>query len=155
MTVARRAITDMRQGGFPAAGGGSSFEERDQVWAVFDRNSHPTFEQAVAKCRQAGVRTACSNPCFELWLVLHLEEYDRPATSGEVQRRLHELFPAFHHKRSPGPEFYGLLTGLESAQIRARRQLGSRQAEDRPFGNPSTTVACLTAAIHKAQKDAL
>lgn len=43
-----------------------SFEKQDQVWAVFDRDDHPEFEQAVLMCKQSGVRVARSNPCFEL-----------------------------------------------------------------------------------------
>ena len=33
-----------------------SYEENDQVWAVFDRDDHPRFEEAVANCETANVR---------------------------------------------------------------------------------------------------
>ena len=56
----------------------NSFEENDEVWAVFDRDEHPNFDQAIDRCRRAGVRVARSNPCFELWLILHEKDYDRP-----------------------------------------------------------------------------
>ena len=36
----------------------NSFEENDQVWAVFDRDQHPRFNDAVALCEQAGVHVA-------------------------------------------------------------------------------------------------
>ena len=79
----------------------SSFEESDQVWAVFDRDQHATYAAALDRCRTTGVRVASSDPCFELWLVLHFAMYDRPAASAEVQRQLHRLFPAYHHDKMP------------------------------------------------------
>lgn len=152
LTVAQRAINDPLRG-TPWASA-SSFEEQDQVWAVFDRNSHLAFAPALSACRHAGVRTAHSDPCFELWLVLHLEHYDRPAASIDVQRRLRLLYPAYDHQRTPGPEFLHLLKGLECAESRAQHQLRRRLKEDRPCGNPSTTVGCLTRAIGNAQRRA-
>ena len=44
-----------------------SFEENDQVWAVFDRDEHPRFDEAIALCDGHGVLVGRSNPCFELW----------------------------------------------------------------------------------------
>ena len=55
-----------------------SFEEADEVWAVFDRDEHPRFNEAVAFCESNGVGVARSNPCFELWLILHERDHDRP-----------------------------------------------------------------------------
>ena len=43
----------------------SSFEEADQVWAVFDRDEHPRYNEAVTLCEQTGIHVARSNPCFE------------------------------------------------------------------------------------------
>ncbi len=41
-------------------------------------------------CRQAGFRTAISNPCFELWLLLHFEDPKLPpdCKCSEIGRRL-------------------------------------------------------------------
>ena len=135
-------------------GGMSSYEEADQVWAVFDRNGHPHFREAAAKCRDNQVLVAQSNPCFELWLVLHSKAYDRPANSSEVQARLHKLLPEYDHARSPDPNFDRLVAEVEAAEQRAARQLRRRRDEGQPFGNPSTMVVCLTHAIREAHKRA-
>ena len=132
----------------------SSFEERDQVWAVFDRDQHATYAAALDRCRTIGVRVASSDPCFELWLVLHFAMYDRPAASAEVQRQLHRLFPAYHHDKMPDPDFCDLLETLDNAEARARRQLLARRDEKTPFGHPSTTMVCLISAIREAQSQA-
>lgn len=49
--------------------------EVDQVWCLFDvewPRNHPDLPEARAKAEGSGVRLAISNPCFELWLALHL-----------------------------------------------------------------------------------
>ena len=61
-----------------------SFEENDQVWAVFDRDEHPRFDEAVALCERHGVHVGRSNPCFELWLILHEQDYDRAEDRHEM-----------------------------------------------------------------------
>lgn len=132
----------------------SSFGKADQVWAVFDRNGHPHFNEAVAMCRDNHVLVAQSNPCFELWLVLHLEGYDKPASSGDLQARLHELFPEYDHEKSPNPNFDGFMEKMGSAETRASRQLQHRRKEGNPLDNPSTTVVCLTLAIREAHNKA-
>ena len=149
--VARKAIEHHRKS---RRGRRSSFEETDQVWAVFDRDKHTTFAAALNDCRTAGVRVASSNPCFELWLVLHFVPYDKPAASAHIQRQLRELFPAYNHEKTPGPNFRDLLETLEEAEKLARQQLRSRSDQGAPFGNPSTTIVCLIGAIREAQRQA-
>lgn len=156
-TVAEQAIRrarDIRGSRRRRASRPSSFEESDEVWAVFDRDDHPDFGQAVASCRDSHVGVAQSNPCFELWLVLHFEPYDRPSTTGDAQGRLHELMPAYHHRRSPAPSFTELLAELPHAEQRADGQAQTRLREQRPNGNPSTTVFHLTRAIREADRAA-
>ena len=120
-----------------------------------DRDDHPDFDNAIAMCRAGGVSVARSNPCFELWLVLHLEDFDKPISSTDIQARLHHLLPRYHHRQSPSPSFEPLLANVPEAEQRAARQLQARVAEQDPFGNPSTTVGCLTRAIREAHKRAL
>ena len=149
--VARKAIERRRRS---RRGRQSSFEETDQVWAVLDRDNHTTPAAALDACRRAGVPVASSDPCFELWLALHFEPYDKPAHSVQIQRRLHHLFPSYNHDKAPGPDFSDLLEGLEDTETHARRQLQLRRDQHTPFGNPSTTVVCLIGAIRKAQRQA-
>ena len=133
----------------------SSFEENDQVWAMMDRDNHPDFDNVIAMCRARGIEVARSNPCFELWLVLHFDDFDKPISSGDIQTRLHKLLPQYHHRQSPMPSFESLLDKVQEAEQRAARQLEARVAERDPFGNPSTTVGCLTQAIREAHELAL
>jgi hypothetical protein len=46
-----------------------------QVWCLFDRDQHQGIPTAFAEARRAGVRIAYSHPCFELWRLLHFQNY--------------------------------------------------------------------------------
>ena len=45
---------------------GDSLAAQDTVWAVFDRDIHPRFDEAVDMARGNGILLAVSNPCFEI-----------------------------------------------------------------------------------------
>ncbi|AXK32957.1 RloB domain-containing protein [Streptomyces armeniacus] len=46
-----------------------------QVWCLFDRDKHEQIPTAFADARAAGVHIAYSHPCFELWRLLHYQNY--------------------------------------------------------------------------------
>jgi hypothetical protein len=54
--------------------------ERDEFWIFLDRDHHfkgthtPQTLEALRAGKTAGFEVAISNPCFELWLLLHHEE---------------------------------------------------------------------------------
>ena len=129
-----------------------SFEENDEVWAVFDRDNHPNFEEAVKLCSKSKVGVARSNPCFEVWLILHLSDYDRPGNSKDAQKALKEFMPNYDPDRRKLPDCDMLMDLIEAAETRAKRQLKSREEEGKPFGSPSTTVFLLTSAIRQASR---
>jgi hypothetical protein len=129
---------------------GDSFEEGDQVWVVFDRDEHPHFDDAIKMCKSRDVGVARSNPCFELWLILHQEVFDRPDDRDGVQAHFSTLFPADDRRGRKGLDWADLVTRVESAENRAEAQLDRREAEGNVFGRPSTTVGVLTKAIRDA-----
>jgi hypothetical protein len=54
--------------------------EVDECWCIFDvewPKNHPNLAAAVALAQDNGVRLAISNPCFELWLILHHQDHTR------------------------------------------------------------------------------
>lgn len=127
-----------------------SFEVRDQVWAVFDRDEHPRFNEAVELCRNHGIGVGRSDPCFELWLILHERDYDRPNDRHAVQAELRQLRPEYEIDGTKTPDCDDLIRRVEDAERRGDEQLRRREEEGSPFGNPSTTVGRLTCAIREA-----
>ena len=63
----------------------------DEIWCVFDRDEHPHFEGAIREARDSGIQTAPSNPCFELWLVLHVGPQTAHIHRHAIQRRCQDL----------------------------------------------------------------
>jgi len=57
----------------------------DQIFCVFDRNGHESYDRARNKIKDLKYRNkkplpieeAISVPCFELWILLHFEQTDR------------------------------------------------------------------------------
>jgi RloB-like protein len=125
------------------------FAKNDQVWAVFDRDEHPNFTQAINQAESAGVAVACSNPCFELWVVLHYQDHDAPIGRSEIQKKLRVLMAAYDDKGSKRIDFGQVRELVEIAEKRASVLEKNRRNEGAPGGNPSTTVFKLTQAIRK------
>ncbi len=130
------------------------FEKGDEVWAVFDRDEHPRFNEAVTLCEQAGVRVGRSNPCFEVWLILHIEDFDRPDDRHAVQAHLAKLRPEYDKRGAKTPDCADLVAHVDKAEQRAETQLSRRENEGNPYGRPSTTVGRLIRAIREADQQA-
>jgi hypothetical protein len=62
----------------------------DEVWCVIDVDEFDLSE-AVRTARRSGISLAISNPCFEVWLLLHFTEWTKwlagPAAAGAALRR--------------------------------------------------------------------
>lgn len=59
----------------------------DELWMVIDvdRWGDEKISQIVSQCLQKNYNTAISNPCFELWLLLHIAEIDN-YNKGDVDK---------------------------------------------------------------------
>ncbi|MGP4109960.1 RloB family protein [Streptomyces sp. 4N509B] len=116
-------------------------DDFDQVWCVFDVDEFPDVARAVAEARRVGIEVAVSNPCFELWLLLHFRKHTAHA------RTYRELLP-YLKKHLSGydkrPAFRHFQSGWPEAVPRARR-LARRGTEHEV--NPATGVWALVERI--------
>jgi hypothetical protein len=153
-TIAKDATEQARELRFPhgVRKQRDSYEENDEIWAVFDRDAHPQFDEAVKLCERSRVGVARSNPCFELWLILHHADYDKPDGSHAVQAHLRSLRPEYDPSSRKLLNCSELVARVEVAEQRAEALLAKRDAEGAPYGPPSTTVFLLTRAIRAASK---
>jgi hypothetical protein len=68
--------------------------EYDEAWCVTDVEApvpHDGLAAALKPARRYGVQVALTNPCFELWLLLHFKDVSGYCTSAEAQRALERL----------------------------------------------------------------
>lgn len=49
-------------------------DEFEDVWCVFDVDEYG-IEESVTTARRLGIGVAISNPCFELWLLMHFDRH--------------------------------------------------------------------------------
>ena len=154
MTIATQAVKFAKSEGLTKSSRRkkSSFERKDKVWAVFDRDNHPNFDEALKFCLDNNVGVALSNPCFELWLILHESDHNRPDSSDDIQRMLERLRPEYDRRRGKTPDCDDIVTRVESAEGRGNALIERREEEGNPYGNPSTTVGMLTKAIRLADE---
>ena len=151
-TIAEKAIEKARSLGLTPKSRRKkdSYEKRDQVWAIFDRDDHPHFDEAVRNCESQNVGVGRSNPCFELWLILHEQDYDKPNDRHAMQKALAKLRPEYKLNGAKTPDCADLVKRVEAAEQRGAKQLQNRESGGDPYGNPSTTVGRLTRAIREA-----
>ena len=123
------------------------FGEGDSVWLVFDRDEHVDFELVLSRCKSKGIKVALSNPCFEIWLILHMEDYDRDEHRNDTQKRCEELCPGYSVKSGKVPSLEKILPQVEKAEERAIKLFQRREADGGTA--PLTTMFRLTTAIRR------
>ena len=68
--------------------------EIDEFWCVFDVEwpvNHANLKEAIDQAHRNEIAVAISNPCFELWLILHFQDQDgwlNNDQAAKLRRRL-------------------------------------------------------------------
>jgi RloB-like protein len=122
------------------------FLRYDEVWCVFDVDEHPNLPEAKQQARDNGLQVAVSNPCFELWLLLHFQDQFAEHDRHHIQGLCANHIPGYE-KEVP----YRLIKDRYPDAVRRAVALDAMQRRrDAPGGNPSTGVYHLTESILRA-----
>lgn len=126
----------------------SGFKDLDEIWAVFDVDEHDLSE-ALPLAQAHSIRCAISNPCIEIWGLLHEKEIDRPYHRHEAQRALAASMPDYHHDQNPLFSWPWCAEKTLAASLNAVRGRAKRSAEgiDFPNGVPCTNFERLLASF--------
>lgn len=92
----------------------------DAVWCIFDVEApepHPSLDPALKLARDADIQCAVSNPCFELWLILHLKEHNRHDTTKKICQLAEQEIDSYSSKVF---DFDDLAGGISKAVDRAK-----------------------------------
>src|SRR5271155_3395078 len=116
-----------------------SFERDDQVWAVFDRDEHDVAS-AIARAKAQGVMVAYSNPCFELWGLLHYVNHDAPIDRHALQKLLETHMDGYDKDGAKVFSYDDMREGYADASRRAEQMENRRIAERAEMENPYTGV---------------
>jgi hypothetical protein len=126
--------------------GGDPF---DQYWCVFDVDAHPRLAEALDLATRHNIEIAYSNPCIELWFVLHFRDQNAYIDRHAVQRLSRDLLGC---EKLLTAEALATLERLhEDAVTRARALDEKHLGDDSPPGsNPSSTLWRLIDVIRNA-----
>lgn len=136
-------------------------EQFDEFWIVIDRDEvelkgkgfggHPedNFLKTIKESKENGVEVACSNPCFEFWLVLHFEYRDTACSRLDIQKKALEKVNSLLDKKeklksidelkSRKDLFYIIKDNLNTARINAEKLSENEKQKE----NPSTGMYLL------------
>ena len=113
------------------------------VWCVFDVDNHPNVPEARIMAADNGIELAISNPCFELWLLLH--HRDCP---GELHRHAAQTMLKDHVAGyDKHVNFDDYTDGYHKAVQRAKSLDQLAESMGEPGRNPTTGVYVLTEMI--------
>ena len=117
----------------------------DEVWGVVGVDEYPALPDARGQARDNGIKLAISNPCFELWLLLHFREQNAHIERHAVAKLLRNYIRDYQ-KHVP----FGALRDGYSEAVQRARKLDTRHIEIGAEGdNPSTNVYILTERIRE------
>lgn len=122
----------------------------DQIWRVLDVDQHERLAAARKLAVREKINLAVSNPCFELWALLHLVDWRAHISVEAVQQQLRQVMPGYAKALR-----CDLLRGAyRTAQLRAIKlaQQHEQNGND-PTMNPSTDVWRLVDALFAAARN--
>lgn len=79
------------------------FKDGDRLYVVFDadQNTQAQLDRAGSIARTAQAVIGFSNPCFELWYLLHFERPTAALTARETTKRLLQYIPDYTKAGQP------------------------------------------------------
>jgi hypothetical protein len=115
----------------------------DEVSCVFDVDDHPKLDEARQMAIDNEIELAVSNPCFELWLLLHFRESPGMQHRHDLQKMMKPHVPRY----DKSVDFERFSPNYESARLRATRLQRVADEDGDPHRNPTTGVYRLTESI--------
>lgn len=144
-TLVERAVAFKKEAQRLAKRSGDSNLLYDEVWCVFDRDTHPHLPEAFQQAQANSIKVAFSNPCFELWILLHFRDQRAHFDSAAARHACREFLPKYEKHVS-----YADLQPRYGSAIERAKQLDQWQESRGCSGeNPSTTVYRLTERLHE------
>lgn len=125
------------------------YQKYDEVWCVFDVDNHPNLVEAKRQAQDNGLKLAISNPCFELWIVLHFQDQRAYQDRGWIQSKCREYLSGF----AKAVPYEKVQPNYQDALERATALMRWQEEQGRHDANPSTGVYKLTERIVELGKD--
>lgn len=122
--------------------------EIDEFWCVFDvewPRNHPGLREALEQAERNSIQVAVSNPCFELWLILHFRDYGAWLDSRNASRLRSDLDGSSDKGLDAARYMPLIFDAAQRAVLLSERH--ERDGTRFPQNNPSSTMFRLLEAI--------
>jgi hypothetical protein len=123
--------------------------EVDECWCLFDvewPKHHPKLAEAVNRARDVeGVHAAVSNPCFEVWLIMHFRDVAAFLTTGEAEQQSRTEDGRTGKHIDPSKYMPQRAQAIQRAKTLEARH--NKNAATMPHNNPSSGMFRLLEAI--------
>lgn len=147
-TVVKRAVQRKKEAERYARSLRDEYFKYDEVWCVIDVDEHPGLDEALQQAEANGIKVALSNPCFELWVLLHFEDHRAFSDRTKVQSLVREHLRGY----SKTVPYEALRDRYATAVERAGALARWQEEQGRRLANPSTSVHQLTQALLRFSK---
>jgi hypothetical protein len=111
----------------------------NEIWCIFDEDEHPDVKGAIQSADGNGIFVGYSNPCIELWFLIHFRDQSAFIDRHDAQRLAYEELGG--GKRLSDDAIKLLLGSFEDAKSRAisleRMHVGNF---NNPHSNPSSNL---------------
>jgi len=126
-------------------------QDYDSAWAVFDCDEHQGVKNAFQMAKDHEIKIAFSNPCFELWFLLHFQDQEAFIERDAVSKRL-KKFVTDYEKTTK--DMYNKLQGSQKKAFKRTDRLREihKSALKPETENPSTTVDQLVLSLYRHYK---
>lgn len=115
----------------------------EAIWCVFDRDQHLLITEALQQAGDNDIPVAFSDPCFELWLLLHFQDQTAQLERGDASRQCR----LYMHNYKKQPDMNLLLNRLAEAEQRAQALCNRQIEHNLGRRNPWTEVHKLIQAM--------
>ncbi len=148
-TLVERATAKKRESRKNTRRGGDPNLQYDEIWCVFDVDEHPKLAEAKKQAKDNEIKLAISNPCFELWLILHFRDQRASIDRHPLQSACRLCMPDY----VKSVNFNELKSRVDDAVQRAIQLEEWQKGRDNMGQNPSTSVHELVQVIRTNSKD--
>nr|WP_129409637.1 RloB family protein [Marinitoga lauensis] len=125
----------------------------DQIWFVFDKDEvkDQDFNNTINKLEKNGYKAIYSNPCFELWYLLHYDFYQASLSKEHCLKKLKEKIPEYEKNSE---DMYNKLKDKMEIAIDNAKKLEELKKDIKSFSkkNPYTNVYKLVEELKKYER---
>ncbi len=144
LSLVKRAVDAKKQGEREEKRGRG--RAHDEIWCVFDIDKHLNVQESINLATAHQISLAISNPCIELWFILHFRDQTAFLNSHEAQSAAKKLLGCDKSLTLEAQAY--LFKRYADARKRAKYLDTKHKGDDSPpRSNPSSSVWRLIESI--------